>query len=165
MAEKLVLISAIEELSKGDLFEDQDWPLHVTVMPWFSIPKQYEPDFVDALASRMHSVSPIVVIGDQNEYFGDKEKGERIKVRTLRNIGKLAYDIHPSVLDIINRFGGEVDSPYIRDLYRPHVTYQHGVAIDEGEEVTLERLQFIRGDERGPRLVENVFTFTKDSVE
>lgn len=161
MAEKLVLISAIEELNKGDTFEDQDWPLHVTVMPWFSVPKQFEPGLIHSLANQMHQVRPQAVVGDQNELFGDRKT---IEVRTLRNIGKLAT-LHVSVLGILNRIGGEVNSPYIRDLYRPHVTYQHGKGINENEEVTLSRMQLIRGDESGPRRVENVFNFIKDRAE
>lgn len=161
MAEKLVLISAIEGLHKGDTFEDQDWPLHVTIMPWFSVQKRFEPGLVHSLANHMHHVRPQTVIGDQNELFGDLKT---IKVRTLRHIGQLAT-LHTNVLGILNRIGGEVDSPYIRDLYRPHVTYQHGVSIDEDEEVTLTRMQLIRGDESGPRRVENVFNFIKDRAE
>ena len=161
MAEKLVLVSAIEELNKGDTFEDQDWPLHVTIMPWFSVQEQFESGMIRSLANHMHHVRPQTVIGDQNELFGENKT---VKVRTLRHIGQLAT-LHTSILDILNRIGGEVDSPYIRDLYRPHVTYQHGVSIDKNEEVTLSRMQLIRGDATGPRRVENVFTFIKDRTE
>ena len=161
MAEKLVLVSAIEDLNTGDTFEDQDWPLHVTVMPWFSVPKQFEPGLIHSLANHMHHVRPQTVIGDQNELFGDRKT---IKVRTLRNIGQLAT-LHTNVLDILNRIGGEVSSHYIRNLYRPHVTYQHGVSINEDEEVILSRMQLIRGDESGPRRVENVFSFIKDRTQ
>ena len=161
MAEKLVLVSAIEELNKGDTFEDQDWPLHVTIVPWFSVQEQFEPGMVRSLANHMHHVRPQTVIGDQNELFGERKT---VKVRTLRHIGQLAT-LHTNILDVLNRIGGEVDSPYIRDLYRPHVTYQHGVSINEGQEVTLSRMQLIRGDESGPRRVENVFSFIKGMAE
>lgn len=155
MAEKFVLISALEKFDQGDSFENNDWPLHVTVMPWFSLPKQLESDFVDVTESHMHGVDPMMVIGDANEWF---EPNQSVRVRTLRHIGQLA-SLHVNMLAIVTRHGGEVDSTFIRDDYRPHVTYQQKRGITQDQKITLSRMQLIRGDVDGPRAVEKVFHF------
>ncbi len=163
MAEKLVLVSAIDELRKNDTFEDQDWPLHVTIMPWFSMPLKLEQEFIDSIADYAHTVAPVSLFGDKNEFFGTDEF-KSIKVRTLRGIAQATL-LHTGVLDIVTRYAGEVDSQYIRGMYRPHVTYQQGRAIDEDEKVILQQMQLIRGDATGIRRVENVFHFTEDGAE
>lgn len=163
MAEKLVLVSAIEELNKGDTFEDQDWPLHVTIMPWFNVQKQFEDELIDEVADYAGTTHPLKVIGDVNKIFGPPNKPlEEVKVRTLRNTARIAL-LHTGILDIINRYGAEVTSPYIRGSYQPHVTYQHGSGIEKDQEIILENLQLIRGDVSGPRIVEHTFSFGKDA--
>jgi 2'-5' RNA ligase len=153
MAEKLVLVSAIEEHNEAATFKDQDWPLHVTVMPWFSVRKQFEDELIDDVAEYAHTVRPIKVIGDGNKVFGPPDKPlEEVKVRTLRNTARIAL-LHTGVLDIINRYGAEVHSPFIRDLYQPHVTYQRGSGIEKDQEIILEN-----------RIVEHTFELGKDTT-
>ena len=163
MAEKLVLVSAIEELNKGDTFEDQDWPLHVTVMPWFSVQKRFEDELVDEVRDYASTIRPLKVIGHVDKMFGPPNNPlKEVKVRTLRNTARIT-GLHTGILDIINRYGAEVDLPYIRDLYQPHVTYQRGLGIEKDQEITLENLQLLRGDIIGPRIVERTFVLGEET--
>jgi 2'-5' RNA ligase len=162
MAEKLILVGAVEEMKP---FQDQDWPLHVTVMPWFSVPKKFEDELIDEVADYTRTVRPLRVIGDVDKIFGPLGKPlEEVKVRTLRNTARIAL-LHTGILDIINHYGAEVHSPYIRDLYQPHVTYQRGSGIEKDQEIILENLQLVRGDVSGPRIVEHTFELAKDTSQ
>lgn len=156
MAEKLVLISSLENLEKGDDFDE--WPLHVTIMPWFTVPKELERSFINAMENRMYETRPLKVVGDTDEYFGP---AKTVHVRTLRNIGALA-SLHSRTLETLTRSGGIVDSPYIQEYFRPHITYQNGHSIKENQEVELTHMQLLRGDTQGARRVEKVFSFLKD---
>lgn len=151
MAEKLVLVSSLEPLKKGDRFET--WPLHVTILQWFSLPREFEPAFVNALANQAHATKPPVAVGDVEAMFGPEHD---VRVRTLRSMGALAA-LHARVYETARRFDGIVDSPYVLRDYRPHVTYQGERGIAEGETVRLTAMQLIRGDVGGPRTIEHVF--------
>jgi 2'-5' RNA ligase len=159
MAEKLILVGAVEEMKP---FQDQDWPLHVTVMPWFSVSDRHSESFIEALEHRAsQEKSPLQLFGDEIEYFGSDRS---IKVRTLRNISRIAQ-LHNDLLSLIARdYAGIVDSPYIGSQYRAHVTEQAGgKKIEKDQEIILENLQLVRGDVSGPRIVEHTFGLAKDT--
>ncbi len=157
MAEKFVLISALEPLERGDQFEQ--WPLHVTIVPWFALPKEREQAFLNALVNRVYGKSSFVTTGGDEALFGpDKD----VRVRKLRRIGALAA-LHNIALGAVHDFDGVVDGGYVGRDYVPHVTYQGERGIEEGQELELSAMQLVRGDVDGSRTVERVFYFIADN--
>lgn len=156
MAEKFVLVSALETLNKGDVFVE--WPLHVTILPWFTLPTERQRAFENALTNRTHDVASIHTIGGEEAFFGPRQDA---RVRKLRRIGALA-SLHQLALETVRSFDGSVDDPYIERNYEPHVTFQDEKGIEEGQEVTLTALQLVRGEEAGRRTVQRVFYFGKE---
>ena len=117
--------------------------------------------FVKALGHMIaQEESPLHLFGDETEYFGSDRS---VKVRTLRNISRIAQ-LHTELLGLITRdYAGTIDSAYIGTQYRPHVTEQAGgKKIEKDQEITLENLQLIRGNFIGPRIVEHTFALGKD---
>jgi len=151
MAEKLVLVSALETLNKGQQFTE--WPLHVTILPWFGLPKDREQAFDNALTNRVYKVAPVFTVGGEVALFGPNKD---VQVRKLRSIGTLA-SLHNLVLETVRGFDGTIDSPYIERNYEPHVTFRNEQGISEGQELKLATLQLIRGDTTGLRTVERNF--------
>jgi len=157
MAEKFVLVSTLDSLEKGEQFTL--WPLHVTVMPWFSMPDGNRQAFKNTLTNRLHDVAPIVARGDAEALFGLTKD---VPVRTLHSMGALA-SLHALALEVVERFDGAVDSPYVGSNYIPHITNQNGEGIEEGQEVRFDAVQLIRGDVNGLRTVERVFYLANET--
>ena len=164
MAEKLFLASSLEPLHKGDQFKD--WPLHVTVVPWFQV-NLYRA-FENALGNKIHSLSPVQItgsseivplrtVGGDEALFGPEED---VRVRKLRDIGALA-SLHDTLLSMIERFDGQLeDTTYTGTHYVPHVTFlEDGRGIEEGERVELPGMQLISKGPESVKTVERVFTF------
>jgi 2'-5' RNA ligase len=155
MAEKFVLASTLEPLKTGDQFET--WPLHVTIMQWFTIPENRFAPFDNSLKNRMHDFAPTVIEGDQVEWFGPEND---VRVRVLKNIGALA-SLHSAVLDTISNHGGTIYSEYIGEYFRPHVTFQGEEGLEENEKRDIRGMHLIRGDVTGPRTVIKQYPFLK----
>lgn len=155
MAEKFGIIASLEPLKKGDEFEQ--FPVHVTLMTWFSMPR--ERVFMNKLQNFAYTYGPQEIAGGDEAMFG---KEADIRVRKLGRSGAL-YAMHADLLAMIRGLDGEVWSGgFVGDDYIPHVTYQEGRGLSEGEAVTLSRIQLISGDETGPRRVVADFGLVKD---
>lgn len=158
MAEKFAIISSLEPLQRGDTFES--WPLHVTVMTWFSLPTHQERAFDNALRNRMHDIKPFEVTGAKQELFGPDSD---VPVRLLGRVGMLG-SLHNQILPVIERMSGEIipeNSDFVGDGYRPHITDQPHGRFGEGETVLLDSMQLISGDTDGPRKVLETYNFLK----
>ncbi len=158
MAEKFGIISSLEPLKKGDTFEE--WPLHVTIMTWFSLPERQFGAYDNMLKNMMHEYAPMTVVGQDKEQFGPEEN---VPVRILGRVGVLSK-LHSQILPIIDRVGGEIiqqNQGYVGDAYRPHVTDQPHGTFAEDETAILRGMQLISGDIDGPRHVRATYNFLK----
>lgn len=157
MSEKFTLISSLEPLKVGDEYEL--WPLHVTAMPWFSLPEDSLAPFDNTLRNLMHDFEPMTLVGDDEAMFGPEDARE-VRVRTLRKIGAFAK-LHASIQEVLRQYGGETISPFVGDLFIPHVTFQGQSGIEQDEEITLEGLNLVSGDIEGARRVRKQYRFMK----
>ena len=155
MAEKFTLISSLEPLKVGDSFEQ--WPLHVTAMPWFSLPEGRLAPFDNSLRNKMHNYKPMQLTGKKEALFGPEAD---VRVRTLGDLGSFAL-MHEALRTLVSDHGGETTAPYVGDAFVPHVTFQGEKGIDEGKVITLGGLQLISGDVTGPREVRKQYRFMK----
>lgn len=150
-SDKFVLVASLETLEKGDEFTH--WPLHVTLLPWFTVPDERMQAFDNAVKNRVHTYGAQFPLGDTIEMFGPHKD---VPVRTLKSIGRLAH-MHRELVDCVERANGTFYDSWIKDDYRPHVTIQKDKAIDEDEQIALTHLELIWGDIHGNRRVEKVY--------
>lgn len=138
---KDIFVSGLMPLEKGDEINGE-WPLHVTIVPWFTIPEHFEGAFSVAIANAMHKIHPITIHGQEEKYFGEDNS---IRVRTVNSMGGLAL-LHDKLTDLIDRFDGEIFSQYIqgREGYAPHVTATESDELENCEQRTLTHLHRIR---------------------
>ena len=155
MSEKFTLISSLDDIKVGDQFEQ--WPLHVTVMPWFSLPEGRLAPFDNRLRNMMHNYKPMTMTGKQEAMFGPESD---VRVRVVGDLGAFAV-MHEAMRVLVNDNDGEVLSPYVGDAFVPHITFQGEQGIDEGQVFTLSGLQLIAGDATGPREVRKQYRFMK----
>lgn len=155
MAEKFGVIASLEPLKKGDQFED--FPLHVTLMTWFDMPREHV--FLNQLQNFAHRYGSQAIEGGDEAMFGPEGN---IRVRKLGRSGAL-HAMHDELHSMIVKLEGEVWSGgYVGEDYIPHVTYRGDKGLEKGEPAVLERIQLIRGDEKGPRYVVSDLGLLKD---
>lgn len=149
-----LLVCTLEPLAKHAQFAE--WPLHVTVVPWFTLPEQMRPAFINRVTNLTHRLSPITITGDEEAWFGERHD---IRVMKVRHMGALAT-LHSELLHDIEESGSQVFSEWLDDEYAPHVTFHDGQSLETGESAELKEMQYIRMDMTTRRkVVEHVFTF------
>lgn len=154
MAAEYLLTSSIDPIKKGEQFTDGSLPRHVTIQQWFTL--RYAPAFKNALQNFATTLEAIEITATEDAEFGPNND---VPVRLVRNMGRLAR-LHTKTGELIERFGGELKNPeWTGDGYNPHVTYVDGIALEEGETVSLRTIEMIRR-ENGVRTVEMVLGFS-----
>ena len=151
-----ILVGLITPADKGTVFERI--PLHVTLLHWYSLPHGNQTVINNALVNQTYRIAPLELVGAERDKFGPNED---IPVTKL-HIGGLAA-FHVMALEIVEKQGGVVHSPYIRENYSPHVSdFGDKQFPVEGKPAVIDRVQLISADhETGLRTVEEVFSLQK----
>lgn len=136
------------------------WPLHITLVPWFSVPES-EAALVDALRAAARTVAPSDVQVGAQAMFGPNADipvnviDDQVVVRCLHLVFMDAVESQQAV------FNGY---PYVRSAYHGHITRQtkdgqtYGKREGEIEHVSSVTLVRLTPDEQG-ELCEVVATF------
>ncbi len=142
----LLLVYLVEKHRVGYSFvrSRHKWPLHITLVPWFSISPDREALLVNNIELFLKSTTPFEVIDTQNELFGPD--GD-IPVRVVAAQESLK-SIHICLLDLIEQGGGKINDQevqWIGDNYRAHITIHDNDNREDQtkeliDEVTLLRL-------------------------
>jgi hypothetical protein len=151
-----ILVGLIQPANQGTEFERI--PLHVTLLHWYSLPRGNQAVINNALVNRTYRMAPLELIGEERDEFGPNHD---VPVTKLR-VGSLAA-FHAMAIDIVENQGASVHSPYVRELYAPHVS---DVGDEQfpigGDPVVIDKVQLIAADrETGIRRVEEVFSLQK----
>lgn len=115
-----------------------DWPLHITLTPWFTAPA------LGRLSMHMHEVSaniaPIPLIVGPDEMFGPDRD---IAVNPIANPEPVA-NLQRALLDILAANQGHLESNiYTNDGFRPHITQHNGDRNYEGDIVGLNDFHLV----------------------
>ncbi len=156
MAEKLTIVGSLEPerlYEKGDKFEGE-WPLHVTLMPWFSL-NGSQPAFEHATGQAVQRFGVQEIVGGKEALFGED------RVRLLGRVANLA-GIHYLIMANLARQDGNFETDddlrHVGDDYVPYVK-----GLDKSETASFDRLQLVKrvmdreGKDTGVRTVINSF--------
>lgn len=156
---KYTIISPFAPLSPGDSFESE-WPLHVTLLTWFDLPKGKIEYVKNALALLQSELRVIRIKGAALEQFGPDLN---IPVRLLADQTELQA-LQDKLLHTVTAFGGTVwNHAFVGVGYRAHVTNTSSAVLNEAEEATLHSMTLIRGDIEGVRSVIASYSFEGDA--
>lgn len=112
-----ILVVLLEQLPAEQEFSN--WPLHITVLPWFNGVDQTTLD--KELLELTANTTPIKVDLGAQEMFGANKD---TPVRTLNDSPELVR-IHQKIKDIVTASSGNILNPkYTGKAYRSHVTIQ-----------------------------------------
>lgn len=138
-SDKHLIATLLEPLEQGATFTD--WPLHLTIVPWFGvdIEKERELDnLLDNIALRQKST--MVRVG-ATAMFG---VGEDIPVNVIEPDDSLS-ELHLDVYESIRAAGFEIiGQNYFGKNYNPHVSEQNGKKVIAGEVLEIRKFTLIK---------------------
>lgn len=112
------LVAMLEPQEVGLRFSE--WPLHVTLLPWFSAPNLSS---VVALCEQVaQKFSPFSLAVGERAYFGYNRD---LPVRLLEKNDEISQ-LHRALLLGVSERGWVQQGRYTGDQYRPHVTRHRG---------------------------------------
>lgn len=134
----------------------KDWPLHVTVVPLFSI-DMTENELVHFVGEATKETSPAHAIADKDELFGVNHD---LRVTILRMSPELKY-LHKSIYHQLLSRGAVFDEPkYCNENYRAHATVQKSGRLKQSDRVLIDELTLIdmfhEQDVRQRRIVDTI---------
>lgn len=137
----LIVVAMVDPASAPQLFRRRrlEWPLHVTVLPWFTVPD--EAVFVEFLERHLPSEPAFQAVIDVDAAFG--EAGE-IPVSLVKNRVPFAA-MHTYVLEaVLGQHGTVLMNTWIRDSYKPHVTHHGDNRLHQGDTFMVQSLTVVR---------------------
>lgn len=137
-----VLVAMLEPQKVGHRFSE--WPLHITVIPWFSAPNI---EVVERLCTEVVAdVAPFSVQVLERAYFGSR----KLPVKLIEKHPKL-LGVHNNLLTAVQRNNWELQGRYTGPHYKPHVT-KH-VGKDAKDEVVIDAIYIVERLEQGYRRI------------
>jgi len=127
----LIIVHLVEKRLEGSTFPRKraDWPLHVTLVPWFKVNDDKRESLLEALQTCAASKPPFGVhVGDE-ERFG---AANDVPVNLLVEQAPVAQ-LHDELMAVVHQYGVQYHnnaSAYsgVEQTYRAHIT--HHEAID-----------------------------------
>lgn len=96
------------------------WPLHITLLPWFQAPSIAAVEQLAQAAAR--DFTPFTVTVGKREYFGSSRQLAVKLIKTSEQI----MELHNRLLNGVMSKGWNMPGRYTGEHYRPHVTRKAG---------------------------------------
>ncbi len=134
---EFVIVIMLEPVSLGREFID--WPLHITIVPWFDGNDAKKLDGILSEATKTFPSFSVEV--SKIEKFGPKKN---IKVNLIKSSPEL-NELHWSILNVLekNNFGIH-QKEYIGNGYKAHVTHQSHGQKREGENLRINSFTLVK---------------------
>ena len=136
--ERLMVAHLVDPIEEGYNFTD--WPLHITVLPWFKRSESITKSEIELSAEHMRACR--VALGKKAlgciEMFGDECD---TPVRTISNSTSLGV-MHGMLLTMFRKNLESTD--YIGGAYNPHLTIRENNDPGELAEIDIDRISLIK---------------------
>lgn len=137
----------VEPQLLGKKFKLTDWPLHVTIVPWFQL-KGSESELnndMQAVLMRQQAFTAHV----------DTQSHTRFNSRKVSLLRQSQWqDLHEKVLEVVARHAGVVATKlYIGLYYRPHVTFQKIGHLNPRDEFYCDSLYVVERQGRYRQII------------
>lgn len=124
----------IDSYDEGDEFIE--WPLHITLVPWFFVPDITE--FQLSITEAITYLRPIHVIVGEERVWGPNT------VNVIERSEPL-HDLHARLLRQTNMSGRIViNQQYTGENYTPHITQQSSLSATPGDKIIIDQFCIIK---------------------
>jgi len=136
--QKYTIVSPIEQVIEGQVFESTHWPLHTTIADTFAV-DAIDEDLISQIRRRVKGRT-FNVSGEELAYFG---KNADVEVVLLRDSPEL-YTLHSDLADLLLDRGAIFNDPqYTKGGFIGHVTQQATKRLAVNERVRLDAVAII----------------------
>ena len=142
-----ILAIGVDSLDEGSEF--REWPLHITLVPWFEEAKQ--PQLSDGLETVAGYIRPFEAKLGARALFGAQQD---VPVWTIEENRSL-QSLHNHTLTVVYDANGQLDYSYVGYHYKPHITVRQNENIDPVQHISQMALVDDLGN--GLRRVTEVF--------
>lgn len=129
-----ILVCMVEPVGVGYEFERSDWPLHVTLVPWFKVTDQSW--FTSGLARIVGELTPLQITLGDKELFGSKHD---VPVRVVVPNKELT-NLHNELLNLVKEWGSLLSDRFVGKKYRAHVTHYDEKSPAYDTELTMDNV-------------------------
>jgi 2'-5' RNA ligase len=118
-------------------YRHNEWPLHITLVPWFFTEKQVE--LLRALTAAAEWVQPFTVELQKTAWFD-----EDTKVTLVGGAG--LPELHQRLLEVVAANNGQLaNTTWVGKTYKPHVTHhQDAVPPAKGSKIVVDNISLVR---------------------
>lgn len=137
----LIIVAMVDPATAPKHFRRRrlEWPLHVTILPWFTVPD--EAVLIEFLKRHLPSEPAFEAIIGEDVAFG--ETGET-PVSLVENRAPFAA-VHNYVLEaVVGQQGTLLMNTWIRESYKPHVTHHGDNRLYPGDAFMVQSLSLVR---------------------
>jgi 2'-5' RNA ligase len=132
---RFFLAYIIDEIVIGKSYLRSDWPLHITLLPWFLCDKEDELD--DFLRRTASSYTPFWVEVGEEKVFGPQKD---ININLILPNEPLER-LHKELINQVSQAGKIVaDSQYIGEAYQPHIRRYGNRGKKPGQTIRIDSI-------------------------
>ena len=133
MTHEYILIALLDDHRPGDAFAQ--WPLHVTLVPWFS-PLDLN-QFIEELKSKAGMYTQITSTVGEQRIWGPHTVNVIDRVPVLQ-------ELHTELLALVRLHGRLlINEQYTGENYTPHITHQADISAYQNSSVIISGLYLI----------------------
>ncbi len=136
-SQKYCLVSFIEPVTEGLIFDYSDWPLHATLADTFAC----ELGVILSVGDIVKNYECIITRGVSHRVFGSSDRPTPV---LLLSKDQKLMQLHNEVIDYLLHNGTVFNNPeFIKQGFLPHCTVQKKKMINIGDDVLLTSLSLV----------------------
>lgn len=133
MTHEYILVALLGNYQPGDTFAQ--WPLHVTLVPWF------DPRDLSEFVAQLQNVA--AKYGSIESTVGEQRIWGPNTVNVITRVPQLQR-LHLELLSLVRAHGTLlINEQYTGSNYTPHITHQKGVSAKKGSGVVLDTIYLV----------------------
>jgi len=142
---RFMVCHMLEEAPEGHQFSN--WPLHLTVIPWFRVEEEALPSTLLAIEETAKRVGSFAVRTKGNAWYGPKDD---VPVTEVEDTTSRLAKLHHGLLQSIQDGGGTViDLTYTGANYSPHVSLtEDSRGLQPGQVLELSNITVVEKRQR-----------------
>ena len=134
-----LIVIPLEPLKTGEQFIE--WPLHITIVPWFGVEESRAQELDDLLLEIASRHLPIEAKVGRVAMFGAHHD---ISVNLIQPNPALDV-LHQDVFDSLEKCGFAIhQKEWLDENYKPHIAWQGGKHCAEGQEMQIAKFALIK---------------------
>ncbi len=147
------MIHILEPIGEGAIINRRKYPLHLTVLAWFNATASVKQDILEKIGEIAKKTEPITFKVEGKALFGPNED---VPVNLVA-LNQQLNDFHNNLTTTVEDAGAVIESDYVKELFRPHISHSEGMQVQPSDEYKLDEISLLQllPDENTCRIIKN----------